>query len=131
VFYNKDGSPKSVDEVYKFFERKISDKAVAFNEQLGEKSTVAQSVQSTDVTNKVKTTSKASVAPSTESYEQVASKSNEIEVSPEDAPRNGAQQVLPVISGRIGGGVQTAATDVPFVLGDNHMVVINTGMLGA
>lgn len=155
VFYNKGGSPKSVDGVYSFFEHKISSKANVYNAQLSKEGSVAENKrpnilatrggtpiktgkdtdsQVTAIGGSVPETKvSASVAPATEPYKQVASRSNDVVVSESSnaatATRGGGQQGSH--HANYGSNVQTSATDVPFVLGDNHMIVINAGMMGA
>lgn len=92
----------------------------------GQKSdTASTSIASSPDTSTVKT----SVAPGVEGYERAASVTPEANVSiaaTNDTPRS--QQGS---NGSVEHRQVTAATDVPFVLGDNHMVVINAGMMGA
>lgn len=66
------------------------------------------------------------VAPSTGVYERAQSQSPDATVTVASAP---APTTGP--GGAGGGRTVTAANDVPMVLGDNNMVVINSGMLGA
>jgi hypothetical protein len=75
------------------------------------------------------TTVKTSVAPGVEGYERAASVTPEANVSiASNAPTPRSEQGA---NASVEHRQVTAASDVPLVLGDNHMVVINAGMMGA
>lgn len=69
----------------------------------------------------------ASTSPVAGEYERVASQSAgaNVRVAQPDGESSGAQLVA------FGNNQQVRAVDIPMVLGENHMVVLNAGMLGA
>ena len=75
------------------------------------------------------TTVKTSVAPGVEGYERAASVTPEANVNIAETKESQRSErgLAPGVEQR----QVTGAADVPFVLGDNHMVVINAGMMGA
>lgn len=75
------------------------------------------------------TTVKTSVAPGVEGYERAASVTPEANVS--IASNNPSPRAEQGANASVENRQVSAASDVPFVLGDNHMVVINAGMMGA
>jgi predicted chitinase len=75
------------------------------------------------------TTVKTSVAPGVEGYDRAASVTPEANVSiASNAPTPRSEQGA---NASVEHRQVTAASDVPLVLGDNHMIVINAGMMGA
>lgn len=76
------------------------------------------------------TTVKTSVAPGVEGYERAASVTPSAAIIAASADTQRSEQGgLPL--NQTTQRQATGASDVPFVLGDNHMVVINAGMMGA
>lgn len=134
-FYNKDRSKKSVKEVYAYYQDKVESKALAYNNALKKDGTTGTDTQmATSVTPGKDSTPAASsvttsVAPATESFQRAESVTPDANVTMA-AQSNSTNGDTANSNGSVENR-QTAATDVPFVLGDNHMVVINAGMMGA
>lgn len=114
VFYNKDGTPKTVNQVVDFYKDKIESRAAAYS--------------------KTDANTTASVAPAASSYERVAAQTPGANVTVADTSNTegggaGGEGNKRSSSGY--GGANAAMSDMPFVLGDNNMVVVNAGMMGA
>lgn len=116
IFYNTDGSPKSVSQVVDFYRDKIETRAASYN--------------------KIDTaTATASVAPVASGYERVAAQTPAANVTVNNGDSTGGGVNGNGAGQRDGsssyGGANYSMTDMPFVLGDNNMVVVNAGMMGA
>jgi len=133
VFYNRDGTPRTVKEVYAYYQDKIESRAQAYNNALSKETGSSTQMAGAIAPSAEKTPAAAvsqSVAPATDAFERAESVTPDahITMAPDADTKSGTNRAYG------NGGVetrQTAATDVPFVLGDNHMVVINAGMMGA
>ena len=133
VFYNRDDTPRTVKEVYAYYQDKIESRAQAYNNALSKEIGSSTQMAGSVAPSAEKTPAAAvsqSVAPGTDAFERAGSVTPDahITMAPDADIKTGTNRAYG------NGGVetrQTAATDVPFVLGDNHMVVINAGMMGA
>jgi hypothetical protein len=129
VFYNSDGSKKSVKDVYAFYQNRIESKAMVYNNALGSNSDTRVALNG-DTYNTVKDSAGiySSIAPQTDGYtraESVAPSANvAVTAPPQETTGNG-------VAASLGNNQQVRANDIPMVLGENHMVVLNAGMFGA
>lgn len=76
-----------------------------------------------------------SIAPQSDAYTRASSASPSANIEVSQATQAVDPSATAPPAGQSGGGIssggRTRAQDIPFVLGDNHMVVINAGMMGA
>lgn len=134
VFYNKDGSPKTVKEVYAYYQDKIESRAQAYNNALSKENGSGTQLAGSAVAPLADKASAASVsqsvAPGTDAFERANSVTPDANITLDSGNTNSNNRNTANNNGSVEHR-QIAATDVPFVLGDNHMVVINAGMMGA
>lgn len=134
IFY--DGThPRTIKEIYQWFQGKVGDKAQAYNNALAKEGKVSSATDSQTATSSPATSdsSSASVAPSTDNYTRAESVSPAANVRVQAAaPQAQTASGGGGNGGRSSGGSNSCSVnDVPMVLGDPPYVVINANSVGA